>query len=154
MVRRITTIACWIVLVLSAGVWVASEFFYVHKQLFGVMGVAVDDLWIARGSVSVELNRPPGTYLDRVFAGTWERDVGPITDSVTLPRLWLPRVSTRFGFEIVAPLWIPALLSLAVITAPRWLPRDPGRCAKCRYDISATTLAVCPECGTPIAGRE
>ena len=149
MPRRTLRTLCWLTLGLSVALWAASEIWYVHKQLFGIRGVRIDDLRIARGSLVIEWNRPPGIYLDRAFAGT-DRDVGRITDAVHLARLWLPSVHTRFGTEIVLPFWLPIAISLLVLTAPRWWPREPGRCGACKYDISATTLGVCPECGTPI----
>lgn len=152
MLRRILRACCWLTLVLSVLAWGASEVWYLHKQGFGIGSVRIDDVHIAHGSVAIELDRPPGMYLDRVFAGTVGRDFGRITRDVHLDRLWLPRIQTRFGVDLVLPFWLLIAISLLVLTAPRWWPREPGRCGACKYDISATTLGVCPECGTPIEG--
>lgn len=146
MVRRVARPLCWMVLALGVLVWGASEVWYVHRQRFDLLGVKLDEVRLARGSLTIAVNGPPGYAIDPVFAGTVD-GVGRIDGSVGLARLWLPRVAWRFGYGVTLPLWMPIALSVACLTARHWLPRHPHRCGSCKYDLSGTTLPVCPECG-------
>jgi hypothetical protein len=53
------------------------------------------------------------------------------------------------------PLWLPLLL-VAVPTALLWWREwrvPPGRCSRCRYDLTGNESGVCPECGTAVDRR-
>lgn len=145
--RRIIRSLCWIVLALGVLLWGWSEVWYLHRQRFDLLGVPLDEVRLARGSLTVTVRSPPGYTIDSVFAGT-AAGVGRLDGSVTLPRLWLPRITWRFGYGVTLPLWMPIALSVGCLTARQWLPRHPHRCGSCKYDLSGTTLSVCPECGT------
>jgi hypothetical protein len=49
--------------------------------------------------------------------------------------------------------WLAAIL-LAALPAARMIRRyrrpGPGFCPVCRYDLTANTSGICPECGTPL----
>ena len=82
-------------------------------------------------------------------------------------RMW--RVFQTSSGEIVAvSIWgmlanaaCVGVLAAAILSGPRlmraarvrFLP-SPGRCARCRYDLTGNVSGVCPECGTPIPEEE
>jgi hypothetical protein len=43
-----------------------------------------------------------------------------------------------------------ALLALRFVRARRI---KPGHCNQCGYSLTGNTSGVCPECGTPVAGK-
>lgn len=49
-------------------------------------------------------------------------------------------------------------LAAGVISAVCWLagPKRPvkGHCSSCGYDLTGNVSGTCPECGTPVPGRE
>jgi hypothetical protein len=61
------------------------------------------------------------------------------------------------NFEIIAPLWFPAIL--LSVPPSIWLARQRrkrklrGCCAKCGYNLTGNVSGVCPECGTPITSK-
>jgi len=75
-------------------------------------------------------------------------------DASTLQMLSLPRIGQDILGKVVI---IPGWLLLVVILAPTlifWrLDRrrpSPGHCPRCRYNLTANTTGVCPECGLAI----
>lgn len=56
--------------------------------------------------------------------------------------------------RIHVPLWLPFLIFAIPASFLFW--RDlrrripPGHCQQCRYNLTANTSGICPECGTPI----
>ena len=97
------------------------------------------------------------------------------SDTRGLP--FLP-TQTRFGFgfhrenwndslrryrliSVIIPLWC-LILPTAVMPLYRWTRpireawrRDPipGMCRHCNYNLTGNVSGVCPECGTPVAGK-
>lgn len=96
----------------------------------------------------------------------WQFEVSP--NPVGKPATWnqliglmwpiispFPRGGTvlNSNWFIVLPLWclmLPtAILALLLMRAGR-RRSPPGFCPVCRYDLTANTSGICPECGSPI----
>lgn len=159
---------CWIMLVLSAGLWAVSERWTLEYDSLDVL-VAHDELRITlwRGAIGVWYDRSPmgfdlsqvlntpqyswasataSTYLDIYETSTYfrNRQWGPRW------RIDLYRGLTPRYVDMSLPAWIPLLVALVGLAFTRRKRVLAGRCAKCRYDVSQSTLAVCPECGSEI----
>lgn len=72
---------------------------------------------------------------------------------------WLPSVSfppaaapgAPLRFEVILPLWIPALLALAASLAASRSTPDPRLCPHCGYPVASLPPSTpCPECGHPL----
>lgn len=168
MIRRGFRACCWITLVLSAGLWVVSERWtleYDSRDVLVMDDVLGVTLW--RGAIGVWYDRSPMCFdLSRVL-NTPQYSWASATASTYLDiyetstyfrkRQWTPhwRIDLYRGLtpghvDMSLPAWIPlfvALVGLAFTKRKRVLA---GRCAKCRYDVSRSTLAVCPECGAEL----
>ena len=66
--------------------------------------------------------------------------------------IWLPQFDSfpSRWIYLVIPLWIPFLIAsiATVVIYQRSARAQPGICRACRYDLTANTSGVCPECGT------
>ena len=73
-----------------------------------------------------------------------------------------PTAATRVPVTVwlgVTPAWAPLILALLlplawVVMRARQMLRNrrpkPGECLNCRYDLTANTSGICPECGTMV----
>ena len=158
MIRRVFRSCCWIVLVLSAGLWVASERWVLHGYVRDVL-TQDDDFYLGlqRGTVRFHYEQwPMGFDLSRIL-GT-PRNEWTILPPSTFPgRTWLPRCSFQFNpgwspydIRLVVPAWTCLLAAAVGLTLTRRRRVRAGRCASCGYDTSRSTLPLCPECGKPI----
>lgn len=141
MAKRGFRACCWIVVVLSAGLWGLSE----AKWLtwYSPSGTVYTSCLKGTMTVAVSLNNPnpPGS-----IAGLNVEGRGMLS---RVHRQWIPLARWKGGLKgTVLPLWLPIGLSLAGLIATGRCRSPSEGCAKCGYDISATTLSVCPECGT------
>jgi hypothetical protein len=120
------------------------------------------DRWVFHGD---EL---PGWQVIGSPSLTWWRQVVDQRSWATLRDLLglsLPGATSRaFGcsgritywHEYAMPLWAPSLLfaTLAIFLFRRDRERPgPGHCRSCGYNLTGNLSGICPECGTPTAGK-
>lgn len=96
-------------------------------------------------------------------------DIANKPDIASMELLWHPRASLNWwfswafgaaGFQVMIPLWFPALLSLFA-TALAWRADAKhtcrarlGHCTECGYDRAGLApVAPCPECGNAPKSR-
>jgi len=109
---------------------------------------------------SIDPNSPAGISIHQEFTGTqspdWWNQMGFF--AVSHDEWYGGEPSSRTLFE--APHWSVALILLLpglpllirVARSFRKLPTGPT-CTKCHYNLTGNTSGVCPECGSPVAGR-
>ncbi len=160
--RRLLTAAAAFTLVASVFVGFASGFWHYECRWWDGNGFSCRYFSIARGRI--EAGR---TDLFRVM------DAGPAESLKYQPevswrwrwRRWADRPMVFFrpywaapdmnlDWIVSIPLWIPGVLSAAVLvppvlrTARRRRRFKAGRCPRCGYDLAGLApAAVCPECG-------
>lgn len=159
MIRRVFRSCCWIVLVLSAGLWVASEQWALHGYMQDVLTSGDDfGLGLQRGVVRVRYEQSPmGFDLSRVLG--LPRNEWTILPPSTFPgRTWLPHCYFQFypgwspyDIRLVVPAWTCLLVAAGGLMLTRRRRVRPDHCPSCGYDTSRSTLPLCPECGCQIA---
>lgn len=144
MIRRWLRACCWIVLVLSAGLWVVSEIRPCAH--YWSIGRPEGFTAVSRGSVAL-------TWYALHANMTISGELG--NSWLLTRRVWVPIIKSdtspfSTSGELTLPLWIPAALSLSGLAVTSSRRSRPDMCAKCGYDTSQSPLPVCPECGDAI----
>jgi len=111
-----------------------------------------DDIprWLFRASQSHDTQYP--LELDHGDRGDLRRR-GYASESQTMygPRsiiAWTTLILPHW-FVVIVTLPLPLLYASRIVH--RRLPRCPGLCRSCGYDLQGNVSGICPECGTPIA---
>jgi len=103
---------------------------------------------IRRWAWGPDLNRawPQTCQCERPYRQTFRSDGIATIERFTAQRTWIPYWLIAVGF-VVLP-----LIGL-VNYGRRARRRSRNVCPVCGYDLTANTSGICPECGTPVAGK-
>ncbi|GJM26212.1 MAG: hypothetical protein DHS20C16_26270 [Phycisphaerae bacterium] len=124
---------------------------------FWIGGTAIGDVWFQYGYMSDSA----GVRVNRRFKSP--RDDAQVFIGINKAGFKIQIWKNPVGFEFSMP---PLVYSVILIPYPMLLfvrfvrgmksrkKFAEGSCEKCGYDIHLNESGTCPECGTPITGRE
>jgi hypothetical protein len=145
--RRLLIVAAVVsalALVLDAATWALSRFWFASVSNWQ------NGLILSDGTIAYFRRNEAGVPYPIV----WH----PRSDGYRIPgAMWagFHYVSSAGSLLLGIPLWLPTVVSLAVLTwnvrRLRRRPPGPGACPSCGYDLRATP-GRCPECGAVPAG--
>ena len=154
--RRIFNSAAGVSLVL----WVAAIVLWVRSYRVPTVGIIGDELklpfvqvYSIWGDLRITSPPPPHQgYLSGAFVN--KAPDGTITN-VQFVQSYTPQHSASMRFYLLAILTsvLPVSWATLACVSTRRRQTNPLVCSACGYSLTDNVSGVCPECGTPVAGK-
>jgi hypothetical protein len=157
--RKVFTFACWVLLVVWAGmvvVWGRS--YWVAYACGGTTPGCIYSVTASRGRIVVGVASLKGGGFSFYHSTSPAFQIGAYG---VLGRLGFFLDTRTYGngdgrmavvFPIAVPVCLAGILPAVWVLARSRRRRAKGRCRECFYDLTGNTSGVCPECGVEIGG--
>lgn len=122
-------------------------------------------VWLSSGWIETDVSSTNGRYFAFIDGGCFsvhhaaaDMPVGNMFFSAhpIMFRWWFDGYKLGAFWGVTIPLWVPAILILALLTWSRVRVRSARGCPKCGYDLAGLSDGPgsrCPECGLRIETR-